>query len=71
MKLVGSVSEIVTPVAALRLAAFETTIEWLAFTPFGPLLTLAVLVVFKTFRTGTHCAPELTPGACVCVMETA
>src|ERR1051326_4433712 len=61
VKLAGSVSETARLVAALRLAAFETTIEYVAVVPVGPLLTVGVLVVFVTVSAGTHCAPELTP----------
>jgi len=44
------------------LAAFDTTIEYVAVVPAGVLMTVGVLVVFVVVITGTHCAPELAPG---------
>src|SRR5438105_2942949 len=69
VKFAGSVSEIARLVAALRLAAFDTTIAYVAVVPAGVLMTVGVLVLFVVVITGTHCAPELAPGIWLAVIE--
>ena len=50
------------------LAAFDTTMAYVAVVPAGELTTVGVLVVFVVVSVGTHCAPEPAPGTWLAVM---